>query len=169
MGRHSAPDSSDAAEVLPISGHDTVAAVLSQARHAHPDSAPTEQTVSFGPTVVPASAVLPQAEEAEVSGGAAPPAAPASRAKSSDLRLLRGSRVLQWQCAGAVVLAFLIFTSVLVVLGRTDVYLVWVWIPTVVSGVAVGGLMDLAARSAARSSARSKPADGDQQESGPSA
>lgn len=72
--------------------------------------------------------------------------APSPAARSGDLALLRASAGLRWRCVAVVVLAFLVYTAVLVALGRTDVYLIWVWIPTVASGVGVGALLDLAAR-----------------------
>jgi hypothetical protein len=59
------------------------------------------------------------------------------------------------RCAGALVLIFLVFTSVLILMGRTDVYLIWLWIPTVLSGIAIGGFLDRAHR---RLADRDRPA-----------
>lgn len=44
-------------------------------------------------------------------------------------------------------LSFVVYTAVLLGLGRTDVYPIWVWIPIVTSGVLVGALLDRAHRS----------------------
>ena len=41
------------------------------------------------------------------------------------------------------VVPFLIYTIVLVVVARVDLYLLWMWIPTVTAGVLVGSFLDL--------------------------
>ena len=69
------------------------------------------------------------------------PAALASGSRG-DLQLLRRDPWLRVRCAGAAVLIFLIYTTVIIVLGRGDVYLIGVWIPTVLAGVVVGALLD---------------------------
>lgn len=78
----------------------------------------------------------------------APKPAPAAGTRG-DLQLLRSdTRLLLW-CAGSVILLFLVYTSVLILLARTDVYLIWLWVPTVLSGMAIGGLLDRAHRAVA--------------------
>jgi hypothetical protein len=82
----------------------------------------------------------------------------ASRAATGtrgDLQLLRSDTGLLLWCVGAVVLIFLVYTSALILLGRTDVYLIWLWVPTVLSGMAIGGLLDRAHRVVAE---RDRPA-----------
>ena len=69
-----------------------------------------------------------------------------ARGALGDLQLLRSDTRLMLTCAGAIVLIFLVYTSVLILMGRTDVYLIWVWIPTVLSGMTLGGLLDRAHR-----------------------
>jgi hypothetical protein len=39
---------------------------------------------------------------------------------------------------------YLLYTVVLVLLARTDVFLLWLWIPTVFAGALVGHLLDRA-------------------------
>jgi hypothetical protein len=86
---------------------------------------------------------------------AATVAKPASTGTRGDLQLLRSdTRLLLW-CVGAVVLIFLVYTSALILLARTDVYLIWLWVPTVLSGMAIGGLLDRAHRAVAE---RDRPA-----------
>lgn len=63
-----------------------------------------------------------------------------------DLRLLRERPALRARCAAAAIVPFLLYTAVLAVIGRADIYLLWVWIPTVTAGVAVGGFLDAAHR-----------------------
>jgi hypothetical protein len=66
----------------------------------------------------------------------------------ADLRLLRETPALRARCAAAVIVPFLLYTILMVVIHRVDAYLLWVWIPTVTAGVAVGTLLDLAHRRA---------------------
>lgn len=66
----------------------------------------------------------------------------------ADLRLLRRNSAVRARCIAAVLVSFLLYTIVLVIIGRTGVYLFWVWIPIVLSGVLVGTFLDLAHRDA---------------------
>jgi hypothetical protein len=85
-------------------------------------------------------------EPGPTAGKSAPGAATGTR---GDLQLLRSDTGLLPWCAGAVVLIFLVYTSVLILIGRTDVYLIWLWVPTVLSGMVIGGLLDRAHRAVA--------------------
>lgn len=76
-----------------------------------------------------------------------PPAKPrAESGTHGDLRLLRERPALRARCAAAAIVPFLLYTAVLVVIGRADIYLLWVWIPTVTAGIAVGAFLDAAHR-----------------------
>ena len=66
----------------------------------------------------------------------------------ADLTLLREDPAVRARCAAAVIVPFLLYTVVLVVLGRAGVYLVWVWVPIVLAGVSVGAFLDAAHRRA---------------------
>jgi outer membrane biosynthesis protein TonB len=78
----------------------------------------------------------------------------------ADLRMLRQNRALRLQCLLVVVIAFGVYTAVMLGLHHTsDTYLRWIWIPIVVSGVLVGACLDLAYRRAARKSEPAQPAD----------
>lgn len=84
----------------------------------------------------------------EAAGGPAeaPARSAAARGARGDLQLLRSDAGLLLRCAAGLVLIFLVYTSVLILLGRTDVYLIWLWIPAVLTGVTIGGLLDRAHR-----------------------
>ncbi len=80
---------------------------------------------------------------------AAPAAAPApalkparERPSRTDLRLLRSSSSLRARCLAAVLLPFILYTIVLVVIGRVDAYLFWIWIPAILAGVLFGAQLD---------------------------
>ena len=94
-------------------------------RHSAPEDSAPGDAPGYEPTA-------PRPDRAAV-------LAPGSR---GDLQLLRRDPRLRVWCAGAAVLIFLIYTTVIIVLGRSDVYLIWVWIPTVLTGVVVGALLD---------------------------
>lgn len=61
----------------------------------------------------------------------------------ADLRLMREIPGLRSRCVAAVIVPFLLYTAALVVIARTDVYLLWLWIPTVTAGIAVGTFLDV--------------------------
>lgn len=125
MGRHSAPDSDEAD--LPAA--DVAAtAVIAPGRHAGSDTADTgSDTAAETPTAPVRIAELH----------------PGTR---GDLHLLRHSRALRVRCAAAVIVPFVVYTALLIGLARTDVYLIWLWIPTVLAGVLVGAFLDAAHR-----------------------
>ena len=66
----------------------------------------------------------------------------------ADLRVLREQPAVRAQVIGAVITSFLIYTVVMLVLGDTNKYLIWLWIPIVACGVLVGLVLDLAHRRA---------------------
>jgi hypothetical protein len=68
----------------------------------------------------------------------------------ADLRLLRENSAVRARCIAAVLVSFLLYTVVMVVLSRADSYLLWLWIPIVVSGFLVGFVLDLAHKAAAK-------------------
>lgn len=67
-------------------------------------------------------------------------------ATHADLAMLRTDSALRARCAAAVVVPFLLYTIVLLVIGRTGFFLLGLAIPLVTSGVLVGAFLDLAAR-----------------------
>ena len=78
------------------------------------------------------------------------PAPPKIRATNADLQLLRADSALRARVTAAVVVPFLLYTVALVVIGRSDVYLLWIWIPMVSAGVLAGALIDIAMRARER-------------------
>lgn len=112
-------------------------------RHSAPDPDTEPETAALDAVSEPETG--PETDSGPAPGPAAgAPLPPGSR---GDLQLLRTRPRLQAACAGAVVVCFAIFTVVLIVLGRSDLYLIWLWVPIVVSGVAIGALLDRAHRS----------------------
>lgn len=89
-------------------------------------------------------------EDEENEDSAAPVAVPHEAAGSSgsggaaDLRLLRENPSLRARCAAAVIVPFALYTVVMIVVGRIGLYLLWVWIPTVLAGILVGAFLDRA-------------------------
>lgn len=75
----------------------------------------------------------------------------------ADLRLLREQPAVRAQVIGAVIVSFLIYTVVMLVLGHTDKYLIWLWVPIVACGVLVGLVLDLAHRRARKRAADQAP------------
>ena len=67
----------------------------------------------------------------------------------ADLRLLREHSALRARCLAAIVVPFVLYVLVLIVIGRTEVFLLWVWVPMITAGVLFGGLLDAAHRRAA--------------------
>jgi chemotaxis protein histidine kinase CheA len=66
----------------------------------------------------------------------------------ADLRLLRENGAVRARCIAAVLVSFLLYTVVMVVISRADAYVLWLWIPIVVSGFLVGVVLDLAHKAA---------------------
>ena len=142
MGRHSAPDDdTDVADVTEaavatkpaVSEHAAGMLVLPRGRHARSDDGWIESGESEAGTA-PARAERPAPRE---------PIEPGTR---GDLQLLRQSASLRARCAAAVIVPFVLYTIVLVAIKRTDVYLIWFWIPTVLAGVLIGTFLDAAHR-----------------------
>jgi hypothetical protein len=68
------------------------------------------------------------------------------RPTRGDLRLLRQDAALRARAVAALVVPFVLYTVVLAIIGRIDVYLYWIWIPAVLAGVLFGAQLDAAAR-----------------------
>lgn len=63
---------------------------------------------------------------------------------------MRSSPALLARCVAAVVVPFVLFTLVLLVIGKLNGYLLWIWIPAILAGVLFGAFLDAAHRRAAR-------------------
>ncbi|MDT4956613.1 MAG: hypothetical protein QOG22_2955 [Pseudonocardiales bacterium] len=134
MGRHSAPEDDEPSAAPPYSAVDVdVAAPVGAApgRHENADAdAETTTLPRIETSPPPVEGTKPRAESGT----------------HGDLRLLRERPALRARCAAAAIVPFLLYTAVLAVIGRADIYLLWVWIPTVTAGIAVGGFLDAAHR-----------------------
>lgn len=131
MGRHTARDDEDDHPVADAAEVDNVSEsmpTIGRGRHARADDDVAVATVT-DPVAV---------------------SAPAARRSGTraDLRLLREQTALRARCAAAIVVPFVIYALVLVVIGRTGVFLLWIWIPMVTAGVLFGGFLDAAHRRA---------------------
>jgi len=128
VGRHSAPDDDDVVETAEQRG-DVLVAASGAGRHAAPDSDSVEaETATADETVADTERLHPR------------------RPPNADLRMLREDPALRARCAAAVIVPFVLYTAVLLVIGRTGVYLIWLWIPTVTAGVLAGTFLDIAAK-----------------------
>jgi len=150
MGRHSAPETDEEGLEPPAQRVPSAPPVAWTRPVPLPQPAPSAQPVAAPTQPIPseASAVAAPAtpggpEPATVARATKPAPAAGTR---GDLQLLRSDIGLLLWCVGSVVLLFLVYTSVLILLGRTDLYLIWLWVPTVLSGMAIGGLLDRAHR-----------------------
>ena len=104
------------------------------------------------PAVVAGAGRHAQTDAAQTDAAAAvvaEPTAPRSTGTRADLRMLRDQPALRARCVAAIVVPFLAYALVLLVIGRTDVFLLWIWIPMVAAGVLFGSFLDAAHRRAA--------------------
>jgi hypothetical protein len=170
MGRHSAPDDDLGAELgpagVPVPYAGAGVATAAPPRHARPEpdaAAEADGTAaaeaSAGPAVGVEPAVGIEPAVGTEPGGARPGGAPVAAGTRGDWQLLRSDRRLALGCLAVLVLAFAVYSGVLYGLTRLDVYAIWVWMPIVVSGVAVGALLDVAHRRRNNASAAETSAD----------
>lgn len=165
MGRHSAPDDADepvgVEESSPALAPDAELAALIAARGRHArgdasgaDTAPAadlDQTqrisiISDAPMEPEPTGPIPLAEPVEPKAERETEQGQRESDTRADLRLLRHNPAVRAQAIGAVIATFLVYTLVMIVLGRTTDYLVWLWAPIVAAGVLVGLVLDLAHR-----------------------
>ena len=153
MGRHSVPDDdADVAETVATKpappDHSAGMLVLPRGRHARSEDGWIE---ADGSEAVLAAGDGPAAREGAAAGdgtlaGDGAPRRPIEPGTRGDLQLLRQSASLRARCAAAVIVPFALYTIVLVAIKRTDVFLIWFWIPTVLAGVLIGTFLDAAHR-----------------------
>lgn len=115
-------------------------------RHSAPDD---DDTANAAASAAGSSATTTTPAQDESVGTG--PASAHQSGTHADLQMLRENPALRARCIAAAVVPFLLYTVVLVVVGRADLYLVWVWIPIVLAGILVGTMLDLGHRSARRS------------------
>lgn len=171
MGRHSAPIEDDEEDIVAVVVEPTVAA----GRHARPavnepeaesdaqlDDEPTHQIPLIEAALVAEADQaathptdpLPPVPEAPAAAAVAPADAPVKKKRvgkgnhstSADLALLREHSEVRARCIAAVVVPFVLYTALLLAIGSMDVYLIWIWIPTVSAGILAGGFLDAAHR-----------------------
>jgi hypothetical protein len=162
MGRHSA-GGDDEDDLQPPAGA-VIVAVESRGRHASPDQAADEEldapaaqvvlTKPGPPSVVdtaPTAPIAPiAADEADWSTAPIPPVEapePATEPEPSptarDFALFRAHPDVRNRAIAAVLAPFVVYAVVMVVIGRTNVFLIWLWIPVILAGVLMGLILDL--------------------------
>jgi hypothetical protein len=115
-------------------------------RHSAPDDEPD--------AVVDADTLPTPVLDAPATGRHAPPepsapsapSAPSESHGAADLRLLREQPALRARCAAGAVVPFVLYSALMIVIGKVSLYLLWVWIPIVLAGILVGTFLDLAHR-----------------------
>lgn len=139
MGRHAAP-SEDEPEVAEA---DQVTVPLAaearppgsrplprpRGRHSHPDDDDEDDA--------PAAAVATLEPEPT-------PRFKREGATAADLRLLRSDSALRNRVIAAVIVPFVLYTVILLIVGRLDAFAVWVWLPLISAGISGGLLLDRA-------------------------
>ena len=167
-GRHASPaqDSEDSGAAPPPVGaeHTQMIAVVDAAIIDPVEAHDLHETIVLEPVVERVVVPLDPAETVPPGDGTDPTAAKAQRKAAraqqkadrkaargesdvqADLRMLRDDGALRVRCLAGVLIAFAAYTVVMFSIGQTHVYLFWIWIPIVVSGILVGALLDLAHR-----------------------
>lgn len=161
MGRHSAPGE-DTADDSAVATTATPDAGTARGRHSRrdeenaggpSDSSQDDQLTQMITIIDPDVKV----DDTQVTGELPPvPAQKPSKAPKqprggesntqADLRLLRESTAVRAQVLAAVIASFVLYTVVMLVIGKTSSYVLWIWIPIVVAGVGVGAVLDAAHR-----------------------
>ena len=132
-GRHSHPDDDEETEETDVLPSATATSALAEPA-AEPMSAPTSaQTPTPAPTLAPTPASTATPARARREGGTA-----------ADWRLLRTDSALRNRVIAAALVPFVLYAVVLVVIGRTDTFAVWVWLPLITAGIGSGLLLDAA-------------------------
>lgn len=113
--------------------------------------APVEGTAG---QTVPSSGVIltgPPAQDVDDEGSAPGPVATPRRERTgtaaADFALVRSNRALRARCAAAALAPFVVYVVVLLIVGaQTRTYLLFIFIPLITAGLAVGALLDAAHR-----------------------
>jgi hypothetical protein len=125
--------------------------------------APVAAPAPAPPTTAPPTPAPPPAPAPAKAEVAPSPAKTKKRKKDgetdtqADLRVLRENSAVRARSIAGVLVSFLLYTVVMIVIGQTAMYLLWIWIPIVVAGVLVGVVLDLAHRQPKDSAVSSPP------------
>jgi hypothetical protein len=178
LARHATAEEEQAAtETLPAPDEQLtqrIAAIDVEALPGDEDTEDTEDILPLGTLEIPAApvddAAARKAAERDAKRAAKAERKAARKAErkthpresetKADLRLLRNNGAVRAQAIGAVIVVFLLYTLTMLVIGRTDAYALWIWVPIVASGVLVGLVLDLAHRRGTRSTPDSGPVAG---------
>jgi hypothetical protein len=153
-GRHAASDDNDlaaevAAEQRPTQMIAVVDAELVEAVETH-DTYSTDELPAppdEAAPVAPSKAEQRAARTAQRKQRKAEKKAARGESDSAaDLRMLRQHPMVRVQCLAVAMLAFGLYWLVMALLGRTGSFVLWLWVPIVLSGVLIGLVLDLAHR-----------------------
>ena len=134
-GRHSRGDEGEA----PVSIAEAVPEAFVKPRPSPvTDTAPTEPI----PAAAPEEAIFSTQPIRPVEAPSAEPVAEPSPT-ARDFALFREHSDVRNRAIAAVLAPFVIYAVVMVVIGRTDVFLIWIWIPLILAGVLMGLVLDL--------------------------
>ena len=174
MGRHSAPDDDADADVHvastvvvegaqrgrhsrsedeegePGGATDTAVLPVPLADQETERLSPPEAGTAPGPDSEPTVEVAPEPPPKLVTEPSVQRRAPrigkGNQSTAADLELLRTRSDVRARVIAAVVAPFVIYTIVMYLVDKLDVYFIWVWLPLVAAGVLAGSILDAAHR-----------------------
>src|SRR5262249_44651839 len=80
--------------------------------------------------------------DAATSAAPTPPARTVLHGTAADVRLIRQRSDVRNRCIAAVLVPFLIYVAALFATDRTNVFVIWIFAPTIAAGVLVGMILD---------------------------
>jgi hypothetical protein len=113
--------------------------LLAHGRHAAPD---TEIVDTATPDGVAAPGACTQA--AAQSAATPSPAKRRQGGTRADIQLMRRNPEVLARCIAGLVVPFVLYTVLLVLIGGTGRYLIWIWVPAIFAGVLMGAFLDAA-------------------------
>ena len=150
MGRHSVPDDTADDTVVSAAATATLPTVFTELDRS-------AGSTHSGPVPPPADGSAGSDGSSGSDGSAESLVDAAVSPTRADVNLLKAVPGLRAQALAGLVVPYLLYTVVMVLLARTDVFLLWLWIPTVFAGALVGHLLDRAhAAKASPSSGQSR-------------
>jgi hypothetical protein len=61
---------------------------------------------------------------------------------AGDVRLIRQHSDVRHRCLAALLVPFVVYAAAMLALGRADVFLIWLFAPTIAAGLLVGVILD---------------------------
>lgn len=183
MGRHSVAVDDDADDLQQTSGVRVAEAPGPPGRHASPDE--VDEKTPVAPAALTASRPRPATDTESIAALPTKPIPPIAPAEANwqtvpippveavppveappepqpsptarDFALFREHPDVRNRAIAAVLAPFVGYAVVMVVIARTDVFLIWVWIPLILAGVLMGLILDLGHKRYATSGSADRP------------